>query len=295
MMAVSAGTASDIDRLSFTVFVALALHAILVLGLSFDKEDPKPAPHTMAITLAQHDDVEKPEKADFLAQANQKGSGTELDAPELTALEKPEFKNPEPLPVEATVTPPPLPPADPLKDKTVVVTESSSSAQVTDVTPVEKQEVPEEAPTPPRKTIMERSLEIASLEARLAEQEQSYSNRPRITRLTSSSTMSVVDAFYIQNWQKKIERVGNLNYPEEARQRKIYGKPRLLIALWPNGTIKDIRVLESSGHKLLDDAAVRIVRLASPFLPFPQEVREERDILEIIRTFSFQPKGLSSS
>ncbi|MCP5163246.1 MAG: energy transducer TonB [Hahellaceae bacterium] len=293
-MAVSVASASDVDRLSFTLFLALALHAILVLGVSFSKEDPKPAPHTMAITLAQHDDKEKPEKADFLAQANQKGSGTAREAVELTAVEKTDFKSPEPKPVAEVVTPPPAPNDEPVRSKPVVTATAFAQSKVPEPVKAVKEVVPEE-PVQPRKSIMQRSLEIASLEARLAEQEQSYSNRPRITRLTASSTMSVVDAYYIQNWQKKIERVGNLNYPEEARQRKIYGKPRLLIALWPNGTIKEIRVLESSGHKLLDDAAVRIVRLASPFLPFPKEVRDERDILEIIRTFSFQPKGLSSS
>jgi len=294
-MAVSVAGASDIDRLSFTVFLALALHAILVLGVSFKKEDPKPAPHTMAITLAQYEDIKKPEKADFLAQANQEGSGTEENAPELTAVETPEFKTPEPQPVETVVAAPPVPVTEPVKVTEVVTTSSHGMSASIEPVKVKPQETPDSELVPPRKSIMERSLEIASLEARLAEQEQSYSNRPRITRLTASSTMSVVDAYYIQNWQKKIERIGNLNYPDEARQRKIYGKPRLLVAIWPNGTIKEIRVLESSGHKLLDDAAIRIVRLASPFQPFPKEVRDERDILEIIRTFSFQPKGLSSS
>lgn len=144
------------------------------------------------------------------------------------------------------VTPPPAPNDEPVRSKPVVTATAFAQSKVPEPVKAVKEVVPEE-PVQPRKSIMQRSLEIASLEARLAEQEQSYSNRPRITRLTASSTMSVVDAYYIQNWQKKIERVGNLNYPEEARQRKIYGKPRLLIALWPNGTIKEIRVLESSG------------------------------------------------
>ncbi len=87
--------------------------------------------------------------------------------------------------------------------------------------------------------------------------------------------------------------VGNLNYPEEARRNRIYGSLRLMVSLLPDGHVKDISVLESSGHRVLDDAAIRIVRLAQPFAPFPKDMREEADILEIIRTWKFS-RTLSS-
>ena len=92
----------------------------------------------------------------------------------------------------------------------------------------------------------------------------------------------------------KVTRVGNINYPTEARRAGIYGTLRLLVAMRKDGTVKEITVLESSGSTILDDAAVRIVRMAAPFAPFPDELREQADELEIIRTWSFQQKGLTS-
>ena len=112
--------------------------------------------------------------------------------------------------------------------------------------------------------------------------------RPRIKRLTSLSTVSSADAFYLNSWRRKIETIGNLNYPEEARRRKLYGSLSLMVAILPDGSLKEVEVLESSGHKVLDDAAIRIVRLAAPYAPFPDELRQSTDVLEIIRTWQFR-------
>ena len=145
------------------------------------------------------------------------------------------------------------------------------------------------------KSLMQRSLEIASLEARLDAQQQAYAKRPRVMRVTAASTLKASDAWYVQSWIDKVTRIGNLNYPEAARKRGIHGTLRLMVAMYPNGTVKDIQVLDSSGYKVLDDAAIRIVRLAEPFAPFPPEMRKSKDVLEIIRTWSFEQRGLSSN
>ena len=97
-----------------------------------------------------------------------------------------------------------------------------------------------------------------------------------------------MDAFYLNSWRRKIETIGNLNYPVEARKRKLYGDLRLMVAILPDGTLKEVELLQSSGHRVLDDAAVRIVRLAAPFAPFPDELRQTTDVLEIIRTWQFR-------
>jgi protein TonB len=136
--------------------------------------------------------------------------------------------------------------------------------------------------------LLERSLEIASLEARLDKQRQIYAKRPRIKRLTSLSTVSSADAFYLNSWRRKIEGIGNLNYPDEARRRKLYGSLRLMVAVLPDGSLNEVALLETSGHQTLDDAAIRIVRLAAPFAPFPDELRQSTDVLEIIRTWQFR-------
>ena len=139
------------------------------------------------------------------------------------------------------------------------------------------------------------SAEIASLRAKLDRQRQAIAKRPRIRRITSVATRASADAEYLHKWTNKIEFIGNRNFPEEAVQQKIYGKLRLATILRPNGTIHSVEILQSSGHNLLDKAALQIVHLAAPFPPFPQEIRKDVDQLEIIRTWHFELSGLSTS
>jgi protein TonB len=137
--------------------------------------------------------------------------------------------------------------------------------------------------------------EIASLQAKLAMQRQAYAKQPRVKTLTSVAARASNDAEYLNLWQERIELIGNLNYPEEARKQKIYGQLRLLVTVLPDGSIHDITILKSSGHRILDDAAVRIVRLSAPFAPFPPALRKDVDRLEIIRTWKFEPGNHLSS
>ncbi len=282
---------SDFDRFSFTLFMALAVHAIVVLGVSFAPEPPRSSAQTMEITLSQFDDEKAPEKADFLAQTSQQGSGTEEDVQEMTTPQPAEISQPEVAQVQ------PDPPAQtepqPRQEKTVVQTESPSSQKVRQP---EERPTPEEEPLPVRKkkSLMERSLEIASLEARFDAQQRAYARKPRVMRVTAASTLKSTNAWYVQNWVTKVTRVGNINYPTEARRAGIYGTLRMLVSLQKDGTIKEVAILQSSGSTVLDDAAIRIVRMAAPFAPFPDEMRQEVDELEIIRTWSFQRRGLTS-
>ena len=110
----------------------------------------------------------------------------------------------------------------------------------------------------------------------------------RVRRVTGVALATPELSYYFKAWRRKVERVGNLNYPDAARDRNLYGSLRLLVAIVPDGTLSDVRVLESSGHRILDDAALRIVRLAAPFAPFPPEMRRNTDVLEIVRTWQFR-------
>jgi len=91
----------------------------------------------------------------------------------------------------------------------------------------------------------------------------------------------------MEAWRSKVERIGNLNYPDEARKRKLSGSLILDVALNPDGSVNDVVVRRSSGQKILDDAAIRIVHLAAPFAPFPADIRKDTDILHITRTWQF--------
>lgn len=133
-------------------------------------------------------------------------------------------------------------------------------------------------------------MEIASLSAELSDSMRSYAQRPREKRI-SSRTREYKYASYMHDWIAKIERIGTLNFPDEARRQHLSGSLLLDVALNADGSINNIAVLRSSGYHVLDDAALRIVHLAAPYAPFPAYIRRETDVLHIIRTWEF----LSSS
>ncbi|MBU6954160.1 MULTISPECIES: energy transducer TonB [unclassified Hahella] len=272
------------DRLGFCMFFAIAVHAAIVLGITFTIEPERPVPLTVEVTLAQFDDKEEPEDADFLAQSNQKGSGSEEDKKELTTTEQADFRDIETHEV-AQLQPEAVKPREASAERQVVANKTSDRDMSMSEKP--KKDNPEEAPPEERSQLLQRSLEIASLEAKLSEQQQAYAKRPRVTRLTAVSARKTASAYYMEEWRRELERIGNINYPEEARKRKLEGKVRVAVIIEPDGQVQEINILSSSGAKILDDAVVRIIRLAEPFPPFTEEMRKESDLLEIIRTFSF--------
>jgi protein TonB len=277
---------SAADRLGFTIFVALALHALLVLT-DFLEEDPIPSPFTMEITLSRYDDKKAPEKADFLAETNQLGSGEQEDKV------KPSSPLPVPSPplVEQVIVTPSPAPAAPKYEQTKVITSTKSDIKHLSIEKIDDT-FPEDL-FKSNRSLLEQSLEIAALEADFDQQRESYARRPRVTRLTAASTMKAEDSQYVSHVVRKIERTGSLNFPQEAG-RKLYGKPRVSISIYSDGSIKDIKVLQSSGNLVLDSETINIVHRAGPFAPFPKNVRKERDVLELIRTFSYNKSGVSS-
>lgn len=282
-----------VDRLSFTVFLALAFHALLILGVSFTVDlGHKPAP-TLDITLATHSATKAPEKADFLAQANQEASGSGDRAQQMTTDRLAPINDTRVQDINPT---PQIRAADPQQRNVLqpVVTRSSSPFLIEqkEVTPDQKDQEQQDG-----KDLFDTPLsaEIASLQAKLDRQRQEIAKRPRIRRLTSVATRASADAAYLNEWVRKIELVGNRNFPQEALQQRIFGQLRLVTILSADGTIKGVEVLQSSGHNLLDQAALQIVHLAAPFPPFPPEIRKDVDQLEIIRTLHFELSGLATS
>lgn len=274
------------DRLSFTLFLAIAIHGALILGITFTYVTSKPSTHTMEVTLAQQRSRNQPDKVDFLAQFNQVGSGTLQEKQLMTAPTEARYQDTRIRETSQDIHQQASARLSEQKKTVVTTTESSANK----VMPDEKlaEQIDSKSKVKTEKSLRTRALEIASLEARLDRQRQIYTKRPRVKRLTSLSTASSADAAYLNSWRRKIENIGNLNYPSEARKRKLYGSLRLMVAILPDGSLKEIEILESSGHRILDDAAIRIVRLAAPFAPFPDELRRTTDVLEIIRTWQFK-------
>jgi protein TonB len=139
------------------------------------------------------------------------------------------------------------------------------------------------------------SDEISSLEARLMARKQAYAKRPRVRTVSTVSTRYDRDAAYVDAFRSRVEEVGNKNYPAKARERKISGNVRLMVSIYANGRVKEIVILKSSGHPILDEAARQSVRLAEPFQPFPSAIRQDTDILQIIRTWKFSDQLTSES
>lgn len=125
---------------------------------------------------------------------------------------------------------------------------------------------------------------IADMAAAKAEEE----NEKRIRRLAGEGTSSIEETFYLRSWLRKVRRVGQLNYPREAVEQKLYGKLSLYVSIAPDGSLVETRVLKSSGHEVLDKAAVEIVKLAAPFAPFPMSIASDTDLLEIVREWEFR-------
>ena len=272
------------DRLGFTLFLAAALHAALILGLGFSLAEPSQISKTLEITLSPFKSEEKPKEADFLAQDNQQGSGTleHKAAPKTT--EQAPFQD-----TQVKRVTPPAAPAQPAVRQEAPKAALATRAPQQQKTPVKREAVKPTVQAPPAPVFdsAQLSAEIASLEAELANDIQQYAKRPKIHRLSAASTMRDKGAWYKDEWRKKVERIGNLNYPDDARRQQIYGSLRVLVSINRDGTLYEVQVLQSSGQQLLDQAALRIVRLAAPYAPFTGDLADV-DRLEIIRTWRFE-------
>jgi protein TonB len=133
--------------------------------------------------------------------------------------------------------------------------------------------------------LAQNALAMARLEAQIARQVDEYNRRPR-KKFVGTRTVEAVEAQYVEDWRQKVERVGNLNYPQAARGR-IYGSLVLSVSIRADGEVDEIDIHRSSGHRVLDDAARRIVEMAGPFGAFPPNLRRSVDILVITRTWTF--------
>lgn len=132
----------------------------------------------------------------------------------------------------------------------------------------------------------QRSLEIARLEAEISKNMDAYEKLPK-RKFIGARTQEYRYARYVEDWRSKVERVGNLNYPQQAREQKIYGKLLLTVSIRADGSLESVEINRSSGHRILDAAAMRIVRLAAPYAAFPPDIRKEAEVLSITRTWSF--------
>ncbi len=273
----------DSDRLGFGLFLAVAVHAMLIFGVGFQfQKSPLRAP-TLEVTLAQHLSKAAPEQADYLAQSNQIGSGASEQKQEMTNDHIPDISASQMR--DSQPIAPPIPQQIAAQPGTTLVTTVSTSRiqSSTETADNPGDFAPESNPIPQALV-----REVASLRAKLDIKKAEYSRMPRVLRLTAASTRAADQAAYLRYWVDQVEEAGNRNYPAEARRKQIFGDLRVAVTILPDGSVDGVEILLSSGERVLDQAAVRIIRLASPFAPFPREMRAW-DKLEIIRTWHFVP------
>lgn len=272
------------NLLPLTLTVAAALHAVIIFGVGFGvSRDPAPAATSLDVILVQTEAKEEPDEAKRMAQAAQQASGRTNEAQRPSSP----VSSPSPLPTTGM---------SPFRTEEASASDTKNQQSViTSLNPSDfretSQESPEEELLRELDTLQRedsRQMEIARLTAELASREQQFSQRPRVSFVDSLSAKSASEAQYVREWVDKVERVGNLNYPDEARRKQLAGSLILHVLLNHDGDIISVEIGSPSGHQVLDDAAMRIIRLAAPFEPFPEQLHQTTDRLMITRTWLFQ-------
>lgn len=284
---------SETDRLGVTAFGSLLVHMLVILGVTFavPKLRELQGLPTLEITLVQSQSARAPEKAEFLAQANQDGGGdserSDIARNPLPLREVSEAHKNFPT-MHAT----PQRPVPAKRDSRELLTQQQADKKVVTPQPEPQRKEaridPAELGLPAPSDLSER----ARLNAEISRVWQEYQKRPK-RKFLNARTQEYKYAAYMDAWRAKVERIGNLNYPEEAKRKGLRGNVMLDVAVNQDGSVDDVAVLRSSGYKLIDDAAVRIVHLAAPFSPFPPDIRAETEIMHITRTWKFND-GLMS-
>jgi periplasmic protein TonB len=286
---------SDTDRLGLTAFGSVLLHMVVILGVTFTA--PRihmPGLETMEITLVQIRTEQAPDQPQFLAQANQDGGGDserhEIAGSPLPLLELGEHSRELPV-----AQPEPRPEIKSSREWLAQLARDEEERRRLRTIEPEPEHRPErsaeQAPGLPDRA--EFTDERARLSAEISRSWQEYQKMPR-RKFLNARTQEYKYAAYMDAWRAKVERIGNLNYPEKAKRQNIAGSLVLDVALNPDGSLHDITLRRPSGHPVLDDAAVRIVELAAPFAPLPPDIRAETDILHITRTWKFRDATLLS-
>lgn len=272
--------ASLTSRLSAAMILSVALHAFALFGIALVMPEPFSLANVMKplqVVLVNSKSKTRPTDADALAQANLDGGGnTAEDRQAKTSL--PTISDDQQFTPEQVA-------------RRVAELEQESKRLMTrlngDYTVV--QPAPKKDQTSANSSgddLVQRSLEIARLEAQISKNNDAYQKLPR-RKFIGARTQEYRFAQYIEDWRIKVERIGNLNYPEEARRQQIYGKLQLSVSIRTDGSLESIEVNRSSGHRILDAAAMRIVKLAAPYSPLPPEITKDTDILTIVRTWTF--------
>ncbi len=272
------------DSLLVALFLAAVIHVILILSVNFSVDLPEKINKSIEITITQTVAKNAPKKAHYLAPDNQVGAGETYQKPTPPKQQLPSDGASQKRDLKRN-----------LKQKKVVhskrvMTQTQSDVKINSAKKAETK-IEDNKPQLSTDTLVK---QIAKLGAKIR-YSQKNAEESRIKFVNSVSTHKYLAAQYILDWQRKVERTGNLNYPEIARKKNFKGSLVMDVGVKQDGSIYSIRISRSSGNKALDDAAKRIVTMSAPFAPLPKELRKELDVLVITRVWQFSDEsGMST-
>ena len=264
-----------------TLFFALFFHGILILGITFisSPSAKQKIPPSLDVILVNTSNPSEPEQADYLAQISQDGGGNSEKKVRPTDLfSAPSLSQKPGIAMQQSAT---SQPRKLQKKQEAMLTQQNSTHSITTQN---KSQVDD-----PQQNVAE-ALQQNQLTARLVEElsltYQEYAHKPR-EKFITSRTREYVAAGYMRHWVDRVERLGNADYPDEAIRKKLSGTLILDVVINADGSLHNIELRQSSGHQVLDDAARRIVKMASPYNPFPEPLQQQTDLLHITRSWEF--------
>ena len=285
--AIAAPKVSSNDRISFTFLLALAVHALIILGVGFEliKSHHSP-PSTIEVILTKTQNVETPKDAKVIAEHNQIQSGSvDFDArPTSPSVNNQSLQGNDQNDSKA------------IQKNTTRVTENPMTLHQTDPESDKKSRdvVTEEQIEIYQNELRKNQQNVAQLVSELSREKQRYAKRPRINHIDTLSAKSSIEAKYIKDWVQKVEIIGNINYPNQAKRRKLSGTLILSVLVNHDGKVISSTLQQKSGQRLLDESAMKVVKLAAPFKQFPPEMREEYDQLMITRTWVYHSDNFTT-
>ena len=267
------------------ILLSLIFHAVVLFGITFKLPPPRidKAATPLEVVLVNSKSASKPHKANILAQANLDGGGnTDDNRRAKTSFPLlPEHKQA----VDAVNAEQKTEQLEQEAKRLMTTVNSKRDVHQPDL---QSERLEQKQDSPNAADLVRRSLEIARLEAQITKDYEAYQKRPK-RRFIGARAQEYRFARYVEDWRAKVERIGNLNYPEAAKREKLFGSLQLTVGINSDGSLESVEINRSSGKKILDEAAIRIVKLAGQngFAPFPPDISQDTDILHITRTWVF--------
>lgn len=273
---------SNNDSLLIALFIAAVIHVVIGLGINFTAPQPEQVSRSIDITLVDMPSRKAPEKAQFLAQENQLAAGEQNRKQEPPPQQLAQQGDSQSKQIKKSA-----PEQSEPKAEKKLITQKKAEKKVVAASKPDTRQHTEIHPQLSAEMLQQQIAQLGT-EIRLSQQS---ADQPKIKFVDSVSAHKYVAAQYIKDWENKVERTGNLNYPEVAAKKNFFGTLTMDVGIKADGSIYSIRINQSSGNPALDEAAKRIVRMSAPFAPIPPELQKELDVLVITRVWKFSDES----